>query len=294
MLLAIDGSKNSLMTLDYVSHLFQFSPEVTMVLFHILPPVPPIYKEGDSMDPVALKYLGDYKRKHQEAIEKILHKSRDRLVKAGWAEAQIQIRAQEKRVGLARDILFEAEQGIYDALVIGRRGLSKVEEVFLGSVSNKIIQGAKGTPVWVVGGKVSTHRILVALDGSENALGAVDHLAFILQSCGHPEIEVLLLTVWPGFFTTSREEYKAGAALFLKEAEKMILGAGLSPSQVKRKMVLKNADIGKAILLEAQKGNYGTIILGRRGISKAKEFFIGSVSNKILQQAADKAVWIVG
>jgi hypothetical protein len=34
--------------------------------------------------------------------------------------------------------------------------------------------------------------------------------------------------------------------------------------------------------------------LGRRGISKAQEFFMGSVSSKILQQAGTKAVWIVG
>jgi len=308
LLLAIDGSKNSLMTLDYISHLFQFCPEVKMVLFHVLPPVPPVYKEGDLTDPVAQKYLGDWKKKHQEAIEKILQKSRERLIKAGWADAQLQIRAQEKRIGLARDILFEAEKGIYDAIVIGRRGLSKVEEVFLGSVSNKIIQGAKSIPVWVVGGKITTHKIIVAIDGSENALRAVDHLSFILDSCKHQAIDILLLNIWPGFiavsgpwiiphlsaFPTSKIKYKERTTLFLKQAEEMILGAELFPNQIKKKIVLKNTDISQAILLEAHQGGYETIVVGRRGISKAKEFFMGSVSNKILQQAGNKVVWIVG
>ncbi len=57
---------------------------------------------------------------------------------------------------------------------------------------------------------------------------------------------------------------------------------------------MKCSDIGKAILSEAEKGGYGTIVMGRRGISKTQEFFMGSVSNKILQQAGDKSVWIVG
>jgi nucleotide-binding universal stress UspA family protein len=308
LLLAIDGSKNSLMTLDYISHLFQYSPEVKIVLFHVLPSVPPVYKEGALKDSMAQKYLEGWKKKHQEAIEKILQGSRKRLVKAGWAEAQIQIRAQEKRIGLARDILFEAEKGLYDAIVIGRRGLSRVEEVFLGSVSNKVIQGAGTIPVWVIGGKVTTHKILVALDGSENAMRAVDHLSFILSSCRHREIEVLLLNIWPGFITisgpriiphlsaspTSRKDYEDSTILLLKKAEAMILEADLSPDQVKRKINLNSADIGKAIFSEAQKGEYQTVVLGRRGISKAKEFFMGSISNKILQKAMDKAVWIVG
>jgi hypothetical protein len=34
-------------------------------------------------------------------------------------------------------------------------------------------------------------------------------------------------------------------------------------------------------------------VLGRRGISKAKEFFMSSISSKILQQAGPMAVWIV-
>ncbi len=308
LLLAIDGSRNSLMTLDYIGHLFQFCPEVKMVLFHVLPPVPPVYKEGGLTNPVTQRYLDGWKQKNQEAIEKVLQKSQEKLIKAGWSASQIEIRAQEKRIGLARDILFEAEKGLYDAIVIGRRGLSKVEEIFLGSVSNKIIQGAKTIPVWVIGGKVTTHKILVALDGSENAMRAVDHLSFILDSCGHRKIEVLLLNIWPGFITlsgpriipylsifpASREKYEERTTLFLKQAEERILEAGLAPSQANRKIHIKSADIGKAILLEAQKGGYETIVLGRRGISKAKEFFMGSVSNKILQQAGNKAVWIVG
>jgi nucleotide-binding universal stress UspA family protein len=307
LLLAIDGSKNSLMTLDYVSRLFQFCPEAKLVLFHVLPLVPPIYKEEGPLDPMVQSHLQQWKRRHQEAIEGILIKSKEKLVKLGWPESQIQIRIQEKRVGPARDILFEADKGMVDAIVIGRRGLSKMAELFLGSISNKVIQGTKEAPVWVVGGKVTTPRILVAIDGSENAKRAVDHLSFILGSCKDEERKILLLNVWPGFITfsgpgiipnlsdfpSSRQRYEEKINSFLDECEGMLLEAGVSPNVIKKKISLKGADIGKTILSEAQKGDYGTIVMGRRGISKAKEFFMGSVTSKILQQAGDKVIWIV-
>jgi nucleotide-binding universal stress UspA family protein len=307
LLLAIDGSKNSLMTLDYVNRLFQFCPEVKLVLFHVLPSVPPIYKEEGPLDPMVQSHLQQWKKRHQEAIERILRKSKEKLVKLGWPESQIQIRTQEKRIGPARDILFEADKGMVDAIVMGRRGLSKLAELFLGSISNKVIQGTKEAPVWVVGGKVTTPRILVAIDGSENSNRAADHLSFILGSCKDEEMKILLLNVWPGFITfsgpgiipdlsdfpTSRQKYEEKANSFLDECEGMLLKAGFSPNMIKKKIYLKGADIGKAILSEAQKGDYGTIVMGRRGISKAKEFFMGSVSSKILQQAGDKVIWIV-
>ena len=308
LLLAIDGSKNSLTALDYVGRLFKNCPETTLVLFHVLPPIPPIYKEESSMDPMAQKHLAQWKEKQQEAIEGVLKKSKERLIKSGWPESQIQIRAQEKRIGIARDILFEAEKGIYDAVVIGRRGLSKVVELFLGSVSNKVIQGANELPVWVVGKKSADSKILVAVDGSENSKRAVDHLSFILGSCKDERMEILLLNIRPGFITLSgprvypnlsafpgsKDDYEKKIIPFLDECEEMLLEAGIAPRQIKRKIVLKSADIGKAVLSEAQKGGYETIVVGRRGISKAQEFFMGSISHNILQQAGDKAVWIVG
>jgi nucleotide-binding universal stress UspA family protein len=47
------------------------------------------------------------------------------------------------------------------------------------------------------------------------------------------------------------------------------------------------------ILKEAQDNNYGTIALGRRGVPALKEFFMGSVTSKILHNSFGLAVWIV-
>jgi nucleotide-binding universal stress UspA family protein len=47
------------------------------------------------------------------------------------------------------------------------------------------------------------------------------------------------------------------------------------------------------ILREAKDGEYGTIAMGRRGLSKVYEFLMGRVTKKVLSRAEGFAVWIV-
>ena len=47
------------------------------------------------------------------------------------------------------------------------------------------------------------------------------------------------------------------------------------------------------IVKNAQKKDCHTVVLGRRGISRVEEFFMGRVSTKVLQLAKNKTVWIM-
>ena len=49
----------------------------------------------------------------------------------------------------ANEILTVAEEGTYDLIIMGNRGLSRFSKTFLGSVSNKILNHAK-TDVLIV------------------------------------------------------------------------------------------------------------------------------------------------
>jgi nucleotide-binding universal stress UspA family protein len=49
----------------------------------------------------------------------------------------------------------------------------------------------------------------------------------------------------------------------------------------------------EAIVKEAREGDYGTIVLGRRGLSKVQEFLLGRVSNKVINIIRRRALWIV-
>jgi hypothetical protein len=51
--------------------------------------------------------------------------------------------------------------------------------------------------------------------------------------------------------------------------------------------------IAECILGERERFVCGTVVIGRRGISKKEEFLFESISSKILHSARDCAVWVI-
>ena len=80
---------------------------------------------------------------------------------------------------------------------------------------------------------------------------------------------------------------------FLEKAVGRLEKAGLRPDQISTKTASGVASRAKAIVEEAKNGGYGTIVVGRRGLSRVEEFFMGRVSNKVMQLAQAMAVWVV-
>lgn len=68
----------------------------------------------------------------------------------GVGEERLQCLLKPQRRGVAREVLELAASEGCDTIVIGRRNLSKVQSLLLGSVSAAIVQQASGRSVWVI------------------------------------------------------------------------------------------------------------------------------------------------
>jgi len=88
---------------------------------------------------------------------------------------------------------------------------------------------------------------------------------------------------------------KAGKEIapYIKKAREILLKAGLSEKQITTKVTEGSRSAADDILKEAQENDHGTIVLGRRGLSAVKEFFMGSVTTSVLNRAVSLAIWIV-
>jgi len=80
---------------------------------------------------------------------------------------------------------------------------------------------------------------------------------------------------------------------FFAEAKDLLIQAGMEPDLIKSKFGVKKLEIADAILEEAELGKYDTLILGRRGLSRVREVFSGSVSTKVVREARGCAVVVV-
>jgi nucleotide-binding universal stress UspA family protein len=307
ILIAVDGSAASQRAVDYVGLVEgALIRELQVVLMYVMNPIPPFLRREGQNNPDAFRQLRALEKKNRAAARAALEVSRERLMRHGMTAEQIETRAAPRAADVARDLLFEAERGMYDALVIGRRGLSKTQELFMGGTTNKVVQHASRLPVWVVGGRVTSLKTLCPVDGSEGSLKAVDHMAFMLG--GNPECRVTLFHVGAAlanycpldFDQEMRAEIEGDLMHveqecmddFYTRAMKVLVEGGLTPDQVETKTVEGKLGVSSAVLKEMKAGGYGSVVLGRRGENRS--FFLGHVSDKVVSKAGETAIWIVG
>jgi nucleotide-binding universal stress UspA family protein len=157
------------------------------------------------------------------------------------------------------------------------------------------------------------HKLLIALDSSEGAWGAVEYVAETFGKT--PDVQVTLLHIlsglppalWDDGHILGDQEREARQRLvaswqaeqekqwqgLVKRAHDRLAGAGLPKATVSNNFKPKYYDVAEDILNEAAAGGYDTIVMGRRGLGKAKALLLGSITNKVVQNAKDCAVTIV-
>ncbi len=304
VLMAVDDSIYSNQSLRYATHILSGSKDVTFTLFHGQPMISQYLLDEARTDPKANASLKKVIKKNTAEAHMLLKKQKERMITMGVPNKRIEVVAQPRMIGRSKDILEYARKGIYDAIVVGRRGLSRIQKTFMGSTSADLLENADVIPVWMVDGDVTSQRILVAVDGSESSYRALDHVKFMLSE--NPEIKYSLFHVSPDAedidaISLGKDDpdiqdmvAKGSERLirkFFSDAEQQLKNADIAAGRIEIKTTKRKARVGKMILEEAKKGNYGTVVVGRRGADRAH--FFGSVSRYVTQRITDRALWLV-
>jgi len=240
---------------------------------------------------------------NEQNSRQILEKARRQLLQAGIAPECVEVRTLVRANGVAQDILDVCQTSQYDAVVIGRRGLSRMQELFTGSVTANLLAHSQWTPIWMVDGEVANPKILLASDGSPNALRAMDHLAFMFHGNLHAEVHVVhvlpklqdLLALDLDKETLAATEAALGSSaqqridLFKSQAAAVMLKNGLKPDRLHVQTIESRFAIAGSIMDVAREGGFGAIVIGRS--SAPKSLFVGSVARKIIQKTENMAVW---
>ena len=87
---------------------------------------------------------------NKKEIEPVMDEAADHLIKNGIPASYISKTVLPKEISRAEAIVRKAEKEGIGTIIVGRRGLTIVEEFFLGRVSTKILQMANKMAVWVV------------------------------------------------------------------------------------------------------------------------------------------------
>lgn len=303
ILVAIDGSVYSSNSLDYLAKLFAADRKLNIHLIHVVSSGGADKDWMFDVDPLRSQGSGNDKR--SLLARKHLKDAQERLFRHGFSEQQVQTKTKTAS-GICNAIREEAERGNYDAVLIGRRGLGSMGNMFFGSTSADLIEKCHRSPLWIVDGNVRATRFLLAVHSHPSSLMAADHLAFMLKE--HPSAEICLYhsnTVFGKQTPARPEEFHAqwGKSwcekyldldnfLFYAHAQ-VLADNGFSRHRIKQLPTQMHLDVSSDLLKQAKQHNCGTIVIGRRRRDLSRGQLKG-VSDKTVKQAQDVAVWLAG
>ncbi len=319
ILVTLDGSEASFETVRYIASVVP-PCEWDVHLFHVWDPVPEGFWDFE-INPAAGKSHADaisiWRNRLRRNIEELMARAKQYLMEHGFDHQQVNIRIQisNRKQSIEKDIAEEARSGKYHCVVLGRRGLSSISDYMMGTVTQRLLSCLTDVPLWIVSTTTSTsNRLLIGLDLSEGSMKAVEHVCHTF-SCGVPIKSICLFHAirgiaperryiarsfapveqrqWVSKATREIQRVKAEISGVMKEARKRLERAGIPGNMVTGKVVCGARSRAEAIVEYARLEGYGTIVLGRRGLSRIKEFFIGRVSNKVLNMVRNRSVWIV-
>lgn len=296
ILLAVDGSDQAFETVRYVSQLFP-PKRMETVLFHVATKVPEGFWDVEKNPAFKhkLSSVAAWATREQTVVQEFMERARQLFLDRGVPEDKVSVKIKERKKGIARDIITESQRG-YDAVVVGRLGKSHLKDLVWGSVANKLIGRLTHVPICVVGGSPQDSKILVAMDTSEEATKVLDFAGNMMDIT---DCEVTLFHVirglesWTADASAELQKAEKAATTLLEEAVGRLERAGLNRDRISTKIRSGAASRAEAIVEEARNSGCGTIVVGRRGLSRVEDFFMGRVSKKVLQLAKWTAVWVV-
>lgn len=289
LLLTISKDRESSSNLRFIRHFFEDLCDIRLTLFYVSPrPMDKPYQfapsalEGGKAKSVPLEEL-----KSSEARE-ALEMAKEWIVGAGCTHAKVQTKAVYSRFGTVHDIIQEGHAGKYDAVVLGKRGLSWFGEMIDDSVTHRIMWEQTDFPVWVCRRPETglSQNVLLCVDGSEPAQRMADHVGFMLTSASRHKV-TLLHCKQSGVSDSDSQR-------FLDQARKVLQDNGVAAGMI-NDSVIKTSDPAQTIVDEAKRGHYSVVALGRRGASSPstmEKLFPGSVSGKLLRSVEDFSLWI--
>jgi len=154
----------------------------------------------------------------------------------------------------------------------------------------------------MAGTVVKERKILLCIDEFPNSHRAVEYVGRLLGNIPEFEITVVSIVEDPGpdqfqdqeAVQQYMQEKRETINRVLNDARDVLIQMGVSEGAITLKLDQRRCESLAQCIIEEQKADdFGTVVVGRRGISKDEEFLFGSVSNKIIRYARGCTIWVV-
>jgi len=217
-----------------------------------------------------------------------LDKAAELLSESKMSIDRIITKTAAERFGKVKDILKEGQDGLYDAIILGRRAGYALQWVFerpADEIAKAMLKDAAfTTPIWICPEPdTGRQNVLVCVDGSENCFRAVDHVGYILSKQKQHNITLFYVENGTG---------KDVDALF-NRACAILDEHRIEPDRISTEKTL-GLIVPATISNKMTSGNYAAVALGLRGeqegFMKSMRLAGGTVE-KLVSKLEGAAIW---
>ncbi len=305
VLLAVDGSPQSMLSVVYVSQMVD-PKQIAVELFHVKADAPEAIFDlvGEEGKTLYAEEIGQWAAEASSNIDRFMEQAEAVFLKAGFPAEQVTSTIRPRQAGIARDILEASKHGCA-ALAFGRNGYGALGDYMLGSVAAKLVEAAGYVPLVIVGGGSDNKRIMVAFDRSRRLQQGLDQVGKLIDK----ELEEMLLchivrplalpspaasyAIKAGYDTHWLDDKTQEIIPHMVETKKRLSHFGFDPEKFRTAIIKEKISRAKGLFDEAEMGGFGTIIIGRRGLTLVEAFSMGRVTRKVIHMAIHQALWVV-
>lgn len=276
IILAVDGSRYSHWAVDLLLHLpLAETPEI-----HVLHVVDVETITHPFLTP---RLAPQYRRLIQAEVEQsvltgnLLVAEIGERLRAQWNAVQAVV----ERGHVAEKIVAKAKREKADLIILGSQGRSGIAAFLMGSVAQKVTTYAPCSVLVVKRKKHMVKKVLVAVDGSTHSDAAVEFLhTHFLPS----ELRATVLHVWDHPF--SPPELPDWLPVEKRYSHAMV------ETGFKARPLFLRGHMAETIVEAANRKRADLVIVGSRGLTGVKRYFLGGVSHKVVKYS-ERSVLVV-
>lgn len=285
-LVTVSFDSSDLTGVGFLCSFFQQLSEHQVTLFHIC------RLDSNNMNSTLLEMWENPAEKDSVQItvgaQRALEKAKSMLAESHMSVDHVITKTFAEQYGKVRDILNEGAEGLYDAIVLGKRASYTLQSFFeraADETAQKIIkESTLSTPLWICPqSDYKRKNVLVCVDGSENGFRAVDHVGYIISN--QPQHSLTLFYVQTGGDPGANEVFTS--------ARNVLNEHSIAESRIHTD-TRWGLSVSGTIMNYAEKEGFAAIAFGLRGAQEGllkNMKFAGGTASSLIAKTDKIALW---
>ncbi|MBF0235966.1 MAG: hypothetical protein HQK65_23470 [Desulfamplus sp.] len=237
-MITVSEDKSCLCGVRFAGYFFSDKQNIKATLFTTAPK-PPLLWENEHSLTADIHQQKQLQNIHNQ-INTSLNNAKQVCTQLGFLPENMNTKLQNRLFSKVSDIIQEGEKGLYDAVIIGRRGLTMIEKMFDESVSEELFQQTFTFPLWLCRSvEPNRKNVLLYVDGSETSYRMADHVGYVLNGDTQHRVTIMIM------------DKKENAKNILAKTTEHLLGNNF-PKNLIDSIILEKGNLAKLILEEAK------------------------------------------